>query len=79
MLKFINDSCSSNANYLDAKRTFWEAEMFAFLNIDRHGTGSALFKLYHRVYVIIPTTGYICRYMRINYVPLGGRFNRKDR
>ena len=27
--------------------------MFAFLNVDRHGTASALFKLYHRIYIYI--------------------------
>ena len=43
MLKLINDSCSSNTDYCDAKRTFFEADMFAFLNVDRHGTGSVLF------------------------------------
>ena len=31
MLKLINDSCSSNANYCDAKQTFCEADMFAVL------------------------------------------------
>ena len=39
MLKLINDSTSSNANYHDAKWTFCEAGMFAFLNIDHHGIG----------------------------------------
>ena len=43
MLKLINDSCSSNTDYRDTKRTFCEADMFAFLNVDRHGTGSVLF------------------------------------
>ena len=75
MLKLINDSCSSNANYRDAKRTFCEVDMFVFLNVDRHGTGSVLFKLCHRIYIYIFTTGYICRYMRRNWASLGGRFN----
>ena len=43
MLKLINDSCSSNADYRDPKRTFCEADIFAFLNVDHHGTGSVLF------------------------------------
>ena len=43
MLTLINDSCSSNADYRDAKRTFCEADMFAILNVDRRGTGSILF------------------------------------
>ena len=44
MLKLINDSCSNNADYLDAKRTFCEVDMFACLNLDRHGTESVIFK-----------------------------------
>ena len=35
MLKLINDICSSNADYRDAKRTFCEADIFEFLNVDR--------------------------------------------
>ena len=35
MLKLINDSCSSNADYRDTKRTFCEADIFEFLNVDR--------------------------------------------
>ena len=38
-----NDRCSSNAEYRDTKQTFFEADMFAFLNVDHHGTGSTLF------------------------------------
>ena len=49
MLQLVNDSCSSNTDYHDAKRTFCEADMFALLNVGRHGTGSVLFKLYHRI------------------------------
>ena len=48
MLKLIDDCCSSNAKW-----TFCEADMFAFLNVDRHGTGSVLFRLYHRIYIYI--------------------------
>ena len=54
MLKLINDSCSSNADYRNAKQTFCEADMFVFLNVDCHGTGSVLFKLYHRMYIYLP-------------------------
>ena len=50
-LKLINDRCSSNADYCDAKRTFCEADIFAFLNVD--GNGSVLFKLYHKIYIYI--------------------------
>ena len=70
MLKLIND----NANYCNAKRTFCEA-MFAFLNVDHHGIGSVLFLNDTTGYTYIFTTGYICRYMRRNLVPLGGHFN----
>ena len=49
MLKLIND----NTNYRNAKQTFFEADMFAFLNVDDHETGSVLFKLYHMIYMWI--------------------------
>ena len=46
MLKLINDSCSSNADYCNTKQNRVSVNlMFAFLNVDRHGTGSVLFKI----------------------------------
>ena len=42
-----------------------EADMFAFLSVDRHGTGSVLFKLYHRIYIYIYMYIYIFIYMYI--------------
>ena len=52
MLKLINDSCSSNADYRDTKQTLCEADIFALLNVDRRGTGGVLpFELYHRIYM----------------------------
>ena len=52
MQKLVNDSCSSNANY-HAKQTFCEADIFAFKKFGRHGIGSVLFKLHHRIYIYI--------------------------
>ena len=59
MLKLINDSCSSNADYRNAKQAFGDADMFASLNVDRHGTGSVFFNLYHRIYIYLPQDIYV--------------------